>query len=157
MSSSPQDPVIKHVVINAPPEHVFKFFVDAPMLLQWIGTAVEIDARPGGVFRIVPNGVDVIRGTYRVVEPPHRVVFTWGFEGDGQAVPAGTSEVEITLAPVPGGTSVTLVHRALPSSARDDHARGWEHYLSRIAAASTGNPPGPDPLADPGLRHGTAP
>jgi uncharacterized protein YndB with AHSA1/START domain len=155
MSSSPQDAVVKQVVIKAPPEHVFKFFVDPSMLVQWIGTEVEIDPRPGGVWRIVPNGVDVIRGAYRVVDPPHRVVFTWGFEGDGQAVPTGSSEVEITLTPVPGGTRVTLVHRALPPSARDDHARGWAHYLARIAAASIGTPLEPDPLADPDIRHGT--
>jgi len=155
-SPSPSDSVIKRVVISAPPEHVFKFFTETSMLLQWIGTEAEVDARPGGVFRVVPNRVDVIRGIFREVDPPHRIVFTWGFEGDGQALPPGGSEVEITLTPVPGGTEVTLVHRALPPSIRDDHARGWDHYLARIDAAAMGRSQGPDSLADPTTRHGTA-
>src|SRR6185295_15007820 len=117
-------PLVKTVVIRATPEQIFPFFTDSARLLEWIGTEVTADARPGGGLRIVPNGVDVIRGTYRIVDPPRRVVFTWGFEGEGQALPPGGSEVEVTLTSVPGGTEVRLVHRALPKRVLDDHVRG---------------------------------
>lgn len=147
-------PVVKTMIVHAPPADVFAFFTDPEKMLQWIGTAVELDPRPGGIFRVVPNRVDVIRGTYLEVSPPWRVVFTWGFEGSGQALPAGGSVVEVTLRAVDVGTEIRLVHRALPNVVREDHAAGWAHYLARLATAAHGGSPGPDPLADPSIRHG---
>ncbi len=37
-----------------------------------------------------------------------------------------------------------LVHRGLPDDAISDHTEGWDHYLGRLAIASTGGDPGPD-------------
>jgi uncharacterized protein YndB with AHSA1/START domain len=37
----------------------------------------ELDARPGGVFQVDPNGRNVIPGKFVEVDPPRRVVFTW--------------------------------------------------------------------------------
>ena len=45
-----------------------------------MGVSALLDPRPGGAFRVEPNGRDVVLGEYIEVEPPHRVVFTWGFE-----------------------------------------------------------------------------
>ena len=147
--------IVKTVTIRATPEALFAFFTDPAKMKQWIGTEVELDARPGGVFRVVPNRADVIRGRYLEVTPPSRVVFTWGFEGDGQALPPGASVVEITLRPVDEGTEVRLVHRALPDGIREAHAVGWSHYVARIAVAAEGGDAGPDPLADPNIPHGS--
>src|SRR5262245_14792274 len=127
----PGGPVVKTIVINASPEHVFTCFTDPARMLRWIGTAIELDPRPGGLFRVVPNGVDVIVGKFLELTPPSRVVFTWGFEGAGQALPAGASIVEVTLRAVDGGTEVRLVHRSLPQDTVDRHDRGWQHYLAR--------------------------
>ena len=153
-STRPAGAIVKTMFIRATPEQVFPYFTDPVKMLAWIGTDVEIDARPGGAIRIVPNRADVIRGTFLEITPPTRVVFTWGFEGPGQALPAGASIVEIVLRPVDGGTEVQLTHRALPDAIRDGHDRGWTHYLARIAAAVVGHDPGPDPLADPSISHG---
>jgi uncharacterized protein YndB with AHSA1/START domain len=148
--------IVKTITIRAEPEAVFEFFTDAAKMAQWIGTEVELEPRVGGVFRVVPNRADVIRGRYLEVTPPVRVVFTWGFEGDGQALQPGASVVEITLRRVEGGTELTLVHRALPDGLREAHAAGWSHYVARIATAAEGGDPGTDPLADPNIRHGTS-
>jgi uncharacterized protein YndB with AHSA1/START domain len=148
--------LVKTVVIRASPETVFAFFTDPAKMLEWIGTEVELDPRPGGVFRVVPNRSDVVRGQYLEVTPPRKVVFSWGFEGASQALPPGASVVEITLRPVEQGTEVRLVHRALPDGIREAHADGWSHYLARIAIVAEGGAAGPDPLADPRVRHGTA-
>src|SRR5439155_2856198 len=107
-SPVPRGPLVKIITIAASPAQVFSFFTDPAKMRQWIGTAVELEPRPGGLFRVVPNGVDVIVGTYLEVTPPSKVVFTWGFEGAGQVLPAGGSLVEITLRPVDGGTEVRL-------------------------------------------------
>ena len=153
MADTPE--IVKTMIIRAAPEAVFAFFTDPEKMKQWIGTDVELDARPGGVFRVVPNRTDVIRGRYLEISPPSRVVFTWGFEGEGQGLPAGASVVEITLRPVENGTELRLVHRALPQGIREAHATGWVHYLARIEVAAEGGAAGPDPLADPNVRHGT--
>lgn len=147
-------PLVKTITIAASPEHIFPFFTDPEKMLQWIGTEVELEPRPGGTFRVVPNRVDVIRGKYLEIVPPTRVVFTWGFEGSGQALPAGGSVVEITLRAVDGGTEVQLVHRGLPDGMIDAHRHGWEHYLARVETAAEGRDPGADPLATPDVRHG---
>jgi len=151
-SGSPE--IVKTIFVRATPEQLFPFFTDPAKMLLWIGTEVDLDARPGGTLRIVPNRVDVIRGTYLEITPPTRVVFTWGFEGSGQALPAGASVVEIVLEPVEGGTEVRLTHRALPDGIREAHAAGWTHYLDRIATAAIGGDAGADRLADPSIRHG---
>jgi uncharacterized protein YndB with AHSA1/START domain len=41
------------------------------------GTA-EIDARPGGVFRMDVRGDGYASGRFLAVEPPHRITFTSG-------------------------------------------------------------------------------
>ena len=56
---------------------------------SWMGVAALLDPRPGGTFRVDANGRDVVIGEYVEVEPPHRVVFTWGFEGTEPFVAAG--------------------------------------------------------------------
>jgi uncharacterized protein YndB with AHSA1/START domain len=82
-----------------------------------------------------------------VVEPPSRLVFTWGWEGDGD-LPPGSSTVEITLIPDGDDTLVRLRHTGLPTQeSRTLHAAGWDHYLGRLARAAAGRYPGLDPLA----------
>lgn len=148
------EPVVKEVYIDAAPARVYAFLTQPEKMARWIGTEIEIDPRPGGIFRVSPNRADVIRGEYIVVEPFSRISFTWGFEGEGQGVPAGSTTVEITLQPQDNGTLVRLVHRGLSGDSRANHSRGWDHYLSRIKIAAEGGPVVPDPLADPTVRHG---
>ena len=81
--------------IAAPREEVFVFLTDPDKYTEWMGEAVELDPRPGGVYRVRMNSDRVALGEYVEVDPPSRVVFTWGWEGDG-AVPPGSTRVEIT-------------------------------------------------------------
>jgi hypothetical protein len=37
---------------------------------------------------------------------------------------------------------------------RDNHNAGWTRYLGRLKMAAEGKDPGPDPFADPAVRHG---
>ena len=73
-------------------------------------------------------------GRVVTVEPDRRIVLTWGYEGDGQAVPAGASTVEITLEPDPDGTRVRLRHTGLPATEPPRaHLAGWRHALATLA------------------------
>jgi uncharacterized protein YndB with AHSA1/START domain len=139
------EPLRHQVRIDAPPEIVFRYFTDPARMVEWMGVGALLDPRPGGQLRIEPNGRDVVLGEYVEVQPPHRVVFTWGFDGTGPAVAPGSSRVEVTLEPDGDGTLLTLRHHGLDGAARDAHAAGWTHYLARAALAATGRPPGPDP------------
>ena len=64
-----------------------------------MGTSVTIDPRPGGIYKVNVTGRDIARGEYLDVAPDSRVVFTWGWEGEGSPVPPGSSTVEISLVP----------------------------------------------------------
>jgi uncharacterized protein YndB with AHSA1/START domain len=139
------EPVRCEVRIEAPPEVVFPFFTDPARMVSWMGVAALLDPRPGGTFRVEPNGRDVVIGEYVEVDPPNRVVFTWGFEGIEPVVEPGSTRVEVTLEQDGDGTLVTLAHHGLADGARDPHAEGWSHYLARLTPVAEGRPSEPDP------------
>ena len=140
-------PVEREVRIDAPPEEIFKFFVDPEQMIRWKGVEATLDPRPGGIYRVNVTGTEVARGEYVEVSPNERVVFTWGWEGEGNPVPPGSSTVEITLVPDGAATIVRLRHHGLPGGPEDRHAEGWEHYLARLAVAGGGRDAGTDPWA----------
>jgi uncharacterized protein YndB with AHSA1/START domain len=137
----------REVRIEAQPETIFPFFTDPELFARWGGVAT-LDPQPGGIFRNQVNDKHIARGEYVAVEPPHRVVFTWGWEGEDSTVPPGSSTVEVTLTPDGERTLVRLVHRDLPSAeSAKAHGHGWEHYLERLQVLAGGGDPGPDPWA----------
>jgi uncharacterized protein YndB with AHSA1/START domain len=149
MTVSEINAVVTEVRISATPETVFAFFVDPVKMVRWMGARVELDARPGGTYALDINAQALARGKYVEVVPPSRVVFTFGWEAD-QAVPPGSSTVEVTLTPEGDSTHVRLVHRGLTTvEMREQRQLGWEHYLARLSVAAGGGEPGPDPNANP--------
>lgn len=148
------EPIVKEIYIDAPPSVVFEFLTDPEKMIGWMGIRAEIDPKPGGIYRVDPNGRDVIRGQYLEVVKDSRVVFTWGFEGGGYHVATGSTTVEIDLTPEGQGTRLRLTHRELPPEARDGHDAGWGHYLGRLKTVSEGGEAGVDPMSDPRVSHG---
>lgn len=127
------DVVVATEHIAAPPAVVFPYFTDPALIVAWIGERAELDPRPGGVFAL-DLGEVLARGTYLAVDPPYRVVFSWGIPGN-DALPPGGSTVEVVLTPDGDDTLVVLTHRGLPSTHLADHRAGWEHQLGRLPAA----------------------
>ncbi|HET7092122.1 MAG TPA: SRPBCC family protein, partial [Thermomicrobiales bacterium] len=126
------DVISARVRIAAPPDVVFPYFTDPRLIVSWIGERAELDAHPGGVFA-VDFGDVAARGTYLAVEPPHRVVFTWGIPGDA-TLPPGASTVEVVFVDDGGDTIVTLTHRDVPAEREPSHREGWERCLAALAA-----------------------
>jgi uncharacterized protein YndB with AHSA1/START domain len=124
--------VTASVRISASPAELFPYFTDASLLARWMGSDVDVRPEPGGVFAI--NVGAAIQGTYVAVEPPHRVVFTWGLAGN-DALPPGASTVEILLTADGAETVVDLIHHDLPADLRADHLAGWTSLLDRLGAA----------------------
>jgi uncharacterized protein YndB with AHSA1/START domain len=133
------------VVIAAPPEAVYPYLTRADAVVTWMGDYAVLDAVPSGVFHLDINGVPV-RGRYLELDPPHRLLISWG-HASSDRLPPGSSTVEITLTPIPGGTRVSVEHRDLPPDDAAQHAAGWPHFLARLSVAARGDDPGPDPFA----------
>lgn len=142
---NPTDTIVQREVrVDARPETIFPFFTDPELMVRWMGNSAQADPRPGGVYRVDINGTYIARGEYVEVSPPDRVVFTWGWEGEGTIAP-GASTVEVTLTADGEETLVRLVHRDIPNEdSASAHGRGWEHYLERLRVAGAGGDPGPD-------------
>jgi uncharacterized protein YndB with AHSA1/START domain len=121
------DTVMATIRIAAAPADVFPYFVEPHLLVQWIGTWADLHPEPGGLFAL-DVGDTPVRGTYVLVEPPHRVVFTWGVPGS-TSLPAGCSTVEILLTGDGEETVVELFHYDLPADERPRHKAGWTSFL----------------------------
>jgi uncharacterized protein YndB with AHSA1/START domain len=126
--TSDSPPVSASVRIAAPPDVVFPYFTDPALAVKWIADAAYLDVRPGGTFSLNVRG-NPARGEFVEIDPPHRVVFTWGIEGRGD-FPPGCSTVEVVLRSEGDETVVTLTHRDLPSEDyRRSHQGGWGEFL----------------------------
>ncbi|WP_327255851.1 SRPBCC family protein [Streptomyces sp. NBC_01244] len=143
--ATPTDTVIVERHIAARPETVFGFFTDREKWLSWMGADGTFSFEPGGAYRTRVTGENVASGRFLTVDPPKRLVFTWGWEEGGMPVPTGSTTVEITLEPSAEGTLLRLVQSGLPSpEACAAHAEGWQHYVDRLALRAEGGDPGPD-------------
>ena len=137
------EPVLATVHVDAPPERVYEYFVRPEAIVTWMGDYAVLEAEPGGQFTVDVKGAPV-RGRFLDLDPPHRLLISWGYAGSDD-LPPGASTVEIRLTAERGGTRVDLEHRDLPAAQLPDHVSGWTHYLARLVLAAAGRDPGPDP------------
>ncbi len=147
------EPIVKEIFIDAPPDEIFPYLTQNEKFTLWMGLSAELDPRPGGLFMVDPNTVDVIFGEFLEISPPHRIVFTWGWKLPGHPVPAGSTRVEIDLMPQGSGTLLRLTHSSIDDSMKDRHEFGWSHYLGRLRTLMGGGDPGVDPYSSPEFRH----
>jgi uncharacterized protein YndB with AHSA1/START domain len=133
------------VVIRALRSTVFRHLTDSGRFAAWWGAGSRIDPRPGGDVHIrYPNGA-VATGAVVEIDEPERVVFTFGYEGEGKPLAPGASLVTITLEEVPEGTLLRLRHAFAEAAVRDMHIQGWRYQLavfSVVAARAQHGDPG---------------
>ena len=138
-------PVRCEVHIKAQPRQVYEYFTDPAKMIRWKGIEAHLEPRPGGEYRVNVTGREIASGRYVELTPYSRIVFTWGWEGEGNPVPPGSSVVQVDLLQQDDGTLVQLTHRDLPVEVRAQHTVGWDHFLERLATSAAGGDPGPDP------------
>lgn len=134
------EPYRGSIHIAAEPHAVFEYFVNPGALIRWMGDEAVLDPRPGGQFTLV-IGDRTVEGRYLHVEPPRRVVISWGRRGSLK-LPPQASILEVDLTEEDGGTRVTIVHSGLPDSELTRHELGWQHYSRRLQIAAGGGDPG---------------
>jgi uncharacterized protein YndB with AHSA1/START domain len=125
--------------IRATPERLFAAWTRPEQLMQWWGpegvtcTAAEVDLKVGGAYRIAnrfPDGTLLwITGNFEVIEPPHRLVYTWstGME------PGASERVTVRFAAHGDATEVSVTHERIRDAAlRDMHEKGWLGCLAGL-------------------------
>ena len=136
-------------VIDAPREEVFRAWTEPDQIRQWWGPGeftcpeAEVDLRPGGSYRLAmqPTAGDpfIVGGTYREVEPPLRLVYTWRWE-TGPAADGSESLVTVEFQAREGQTELILTHTEFPEShGPAPYQMGWEGGLDKFEALFAGS------------------
>jgi uncharacterized protein YndB with AHSA1/START domain len=128
-------------VLPVPPARVFGAFTDPEQLRQWFGPvgytvrSLDFEVVEGEGYRLAmqPPAGDAfhIRGTFRAVEAPSRLVFTFAYEEpdphDRETV------VTLTLTAAGSGTQLVLEQAPFMTEARLRlHRDGWTDTLERL-------------------------
>jgi len=124
----------------APREVVFEAWIDPEGIREWMcpgdATSAEarLDVRVGGSFRIVMKGKErdyVHVGTYQVVEPPAKLVFTW-------AAPEKPDEITLVTVEIfdrGEESELVLTHeRFSKSDVAQRYENGWGTIAEKFAA-----------------------
>ena len=101
-------------IINAKPEQLYRAWLEPAMMKRFMSPRPDMhvrearaDAREGGRFFVMMVGDKEYphEGTYKVLTPYSRIVFTWEAPWS-----APDTEVELLFNPVEAGTEVVLTH-----------------------------------------------
>jgi uncharacterized protein YndB with AHSA1/START domain len=125
----------------APAQAVFDAWTSEEVMRRWWHaeydweTAVaEVDLRVGGTVRVVMRDPerDVEYGgggVYTEIDPPHRLAFTWLWDGSGTRM-----LIEIEFEEADGETTVRFTHSGLwDEEAVRSHEGGWGRAFDNLA------------------------
>jgi uncharacterized protein YndB with AHSA1/START domain len=135
--SDPSPEIRLSIVIDAPPERVFKALLEPSALNKWVAKAAEVEPRVGGRYsygwKYRHGGSNVDGGPTRILElvPNERLVTDWpDWRGNPSKPP---TRVAWLLCPVGGKTRVTVVHGEFPRTVDiSDYPFGWRAFLNRL-------------------------
>ena len=132
----------REILIEAPPEVVWRTITEPDQMSLWFADRVELVAEPGahGYMQFGDQGGPVVVET---VDPPTRFSFRWNHP-QGEEPAAGNSMlVEFTLTPEDSERTRIRVtesgheRRAWPGAEKqryaDEHREGWGDFLDRLA------------------------
>lgn len=131
-----------HRVLRAPPERVYRAFLDTDALVKWMpphgftAKVLELDARVGGKYCMSFTNFSAgqshsFGGTYLELVPNERIRNTDVF--DDPNLP-GELMVTITFKPVLCGTELHIVQEGVPDVIPPEMCYlGWQESLSLLA------------------------
>ena len=131
-----------HRVLRAPPERVYRAFLEADAMAKWIapyGFTAKVhhmDPRVGGTFRMsftnFGNGTShAFGGEYLELVPHERLHYTDKFEDPNLP---GVLHVTVTLKAVLCGTELNVVQEGIPEVIPTEMCYlGWQESLAQLA------------------------
>jgi len=131
-----------HRVLKAPPQRVYKAFLDADALARWLPPygflckVHQIDARVGGGFRMSFTNFGsgkshAFGGKYLELKPGERVRYTDTFEDPNLP---GEMITTVTLKKVSVGTELSVVQEGVPEVIPAEMCYlGWQDSLAQLA------------------------
>ncbi len=131
-----------HRVLRAPPEKVYRAFVDAGAMAKWIPpdgficTVHHLDAKVGGTFRMSFTNFTTQKshsfgGEYLELVPGERLRYTDRF--DDPNLP-GVLQVSVSLKAVSCGTELSIVQEGIPEVIPVEMCYlGWQESLASLA------------------------
>ena len=138
----PERTIHLHRVLRAPPDKVYRAFIEADALAKWLppyGFTCQVDhvqARVGGTFRMAfrnfgsGNGHS-FGGEYLELVPSQLIRYTDRF--DDPNLP-GVLEVTVRLTPVSCGTDMAITQAGIPPAIPLEMCYlGWQESLAQLA------------------------
>jgi uncharacterized protein YndB with AHSA1/START domain len=136
------EPIIQEIAIEASAERIFEALINPAERMKWWGMEgrfqikyMESDLRPGGKWMMSGDGMGgrpfTVAGTYREIERPRLLVFTWLPDWQGDSV---ESVVRFDLEEKDDVTTVRLTHSGLTSEISRASHRGWPQILGWLQA-----------------------
>ena len=142
MSAPTSNTVRLHRVLRAPPERVYRAFLDPDAMVKWLpphgftGKVHSIDARVGGSYRMSFTNFGTGKthsfgGTYRELVPNERLRYSNTFDDPNLA---GEMSVTIAFKPVLVGTELTIEQTGIPAMIPVEFCyAGWQESLALLA------------------------
>ena len=143
-STDTENRLVIRRMLPAPQDRVYRAWTDREESMKWSAPegmrvpSFDCDFRVGGAYRMVmlrPDGEEyVVKGTYREIVPPQRLVYTWMWEED---TPEEEHDTLVTVEFNARGeqTELVLTHENLRNAeSRDNHNDGWNSTLNKFEA-----------------------
>lgn len=127
-------------VIASTAQKIFDLWTRPELMTRWmspypgvVDSEAAADVRVGGAYKLSMGSAGSrceIEGTYLVVDPPTKLVFTWC----GPPTAGANTLVTLDLKPLKTGTKLTLTHEKLPTpEVRQSHRRGWANMFDHLS------------------------
>lgn len=142
MTTSNTNTIRLHRVLQAPPERVYRAFLDANAMVKWLppngftGQVHQLDAKVGGTYKMSFTNFTTGKshsfgGEYLELTPNERIRHTDRF--DDPNLP-GEMQTTITLKQVSVGTELNIVQEGVPAVIPAEACfLGWQESLTLMA------------------------
>ena len=147
----PTNAIRLHRVLRAPPERVYRAFLDPEAMVKWLppdgftGKVHHADARVGGSYTMSFTNFSTGRsesfgGEYLELVPNERIRHTDRFDDPGLP---GEMQTTISVRQVSCGTELSIVQEGIPAAIPPEACHlGWQESLALLARLVEAEIPG---------------
>ena len=142
MTTSNTSTIRLHRVLQAPPDRVYRAFLDASAMTKWLppngftGQVHQLDAKVGGTYKMSFTNFTTgtshsFGGEYLELVPNERIRYSDRFEDPNLP---GEMKTTVTLKQVSVGTELNIVQEGVPAAIPAEACyTGWQESLTLLA------------------------